>query len=210
MSNPTFGISTETKSKNATPFDGGFGKALLKDVKKEEIGKDTKYTVLTFSFIDLEGIKSYKHSEFIPQQTDENYEKKFNGLNSRIKHLFEAYAPFPTTGIGMGAVSWDDFFDKVALAFNTGNNGQPIYKKVEGEKAALIAVWLKLIYQKSGNLSFPLSPNFIEKIEASNQTTPKTLSIDKRYDNIVQPDVQKKSGDNGGIMGGSAVDDNAF
>lgn len=197
---PQFGVTSETQSKNSTPFKAGFTKSVLVGVKKEEIGKTDKYTVLTFTFKDMAGDKTYRHSEFMVKPDDTNREKKTNGLNVRIKHIFEAFAPFPTGGIGVGATSWEDFFDKVANAFNTGNNGKPVFNRIEADKEIPVIVWLKTIYDKKNNLGFPLSPNFIERVKTESQVEPLTLVIDKRYDKIEQTDA-KATGDIMGVPG---------
>lgn len=198
----SFGVTTETKSSNITPFKGGLHKGLLKEVKVEEIGKKDKYIVLSFLFTDFENIKTFKKSEFMVDQNDDKFEVKLNGFNSRIKHIWEAYAPFPTTGIGVGATDWKQYFEKIAESFNKGNNGQPIFKKVEGDKSSLIPVWLKLTYRPNdGKLDFPLSPNFIERLKETNISEPSTLIIDNNYDITVQPEGKKK----GNVMGGNRV-----
>lgn len=211
-----FGITTETQSKNTTPFKVStlhpFTKGFLASVIKEEVGKTEKYTVLTFIFKDAEGIRTYRHSEFAVNDTDPDKHKvKVNGLNVRIKHIYEAFTTFPITGIGVGASSWDDYFTKIALAFNTGNNGKPIYQRLVEEKTVNIGVWLKVIYDKKDNLGFPLSPMFIERITADNQAEPKTLSIDKRYDRLEQIGETKAStGMMGNVGGITAKDDFGF
>lgn len=186
QANETFGISTETKSKNSTPFNPGITKGILTDVKKEEVGKTDKYLVLTFTFKDVEGNRTYRHSEFTVKSTDDKKDVKVNGLNVRIKHIYEAFAPFPATGLGMGATSWDQFFGMVESAFNTGNNGKPIYVREEAEKKIPVVTWLKLVYDKKDNLTFPMFPNFIERITEANTNAPKTIVIDKKFDRLEQ------------------------
>lgn len=181
-----FGVTTETKSKNSTPFNAGITKGILTEVKKELVGKtETKYLVLTFVFKDAEGNRTYRHSEFAVIGGD-NIDKRKNGLNVRLKHIFEAFAPFPANGIGIGATSWEDFFDKVSAAFNTGNNGNPIFLREDGEKKIPVVAYLKVVYDKKDNLGFPLSPNFIERVTADNTSAPKTIVIDKKYDRLEQ------------------------
>jgi len=210
-----FGITTETKSSNTVGYDkGGIHKAFLTDVVFEEVGKDTKYQVLSFKFTDVEGIKKFTHSEFAIQATDTDYAKKLNGMNSRIKHIWEAFAAFPTTGIGVGATSFEDFFQKVAVAFNTsGENQTPIYKKKNGEKLIPFLNWIKVaFYNKKGNIGFPLSPNFIERIkeDGSNQTASKTLTWNNKYDHEKQPSAPTPGGIPPGVMGGGAVSEDVF
>lgn len=188
--NISFGVTTETKSQNIVNFNGGFSKAFLVDVKKDVIGKgEEKYTVLNFKFIDAEGIRTFTHTEWVLDSSDAKFAQKMNGMNSRIKHLYETFNTFPTEGIGGGATSFEDFFDKVVASFD--NNGVKIYNNVKEGKITPKLVWLKITYKtvgkQMGQTQFPLSPNFIELIKEDNQTAPKTLEINNRFDVIVQP-----------------------
>lgn len=211
----SFGVTVETKSKNTTPFNPGFSKGYLTSVKKEVIGKTEKFTVLTFVFKDVESVKTHRHSEFMVKAGDKDFDKKMNGLNVRLKHIYEGFAKFPDGGIGVGAKSFEEFFDKVSDAFEKGANGKPIYQKhEEGKPSASTLVWLKLTYDRKDNLGFPLSPNFIERIGESNQTQPKTLNIDKKYDRLEQANNTASSASpmmgNTGMVGGDKVDDFGF
>lgn len=198
-----FGVTNETKSQNQVNYDkGGFKKATLVEVKTAEVGKDeaNKYKVLSFKFIDADGIKTFTHSEFLIDPTDTDYAKKLNGMNVRIKHMYEAFLPFPATGVGVGATSFEDFFARVATAFNTGGTeGKPIFKD---EKGSNKLVWIKLGYYRKKDptqIGFPLSPNFIEGIkDAQGAAAPKTLTTNTKYDNYDQPKV---GGASGGTMG---------
>lgn len=221
MGDIKFGVTEETKDSNNVNYGkGGFHKAILTEVKYEVVGKDEnkKYNVLSFNFLDYEGVKSFKHSEFEIDANDPDFNKKLEGMNSRLKHIYTTFVPF-TKGLGIGATSFVDFFQKVAISFNTDNNGGPIFKTDKGG----ILVWIKLgYYGKKGNIGFPLSPNFIERVGSdnkgtaiANQTEPKTLIIDNRYDKIEQPKTEAAS--KGGVMGASgpggivnSTDDGAF
>lgn len=212
-----FGITEETKSSNSAGYDkGGFHKATLQSVSVEEVGKNEKYTVLSFKFLDHEGIKTFVHSEFMVSETDENADKKIAGMNTRIKHIWEAFRKeLPTDskgnkGLGTDATSFEDFFRKIAEAFNTkGHEGTPIYKNKEGK---FIPVWIKLgYYGTKGNIGFPLSPNFIERLTESNIVQPKVLTINLKYDKIEQTKPASNvpgQGIHGGINTGS--DENEF
>jgi hypothetical protein len=207
MTKPKFGVTTDVTSSNRVSYDeGGIKKATLTDVVFEEIGKDTKYQVLSFKFLDAEGVKTFTHSEFAIDENDQNFEKKMNGMNSRIKHIWEAFKKeLPTGGIGADAQSFDDFFRKVAAAFNTaGENNTPIYKDKDSKSKP---VFIKVAYysNKNNNVSFPLSPNFIEAM-----TTPvaRTLTINLQYDRIKQPTPAQAPGQtHGGIHTGSGGGD---
>jgi hypothetical protein len=199
----TFGVSADLKSKNLTPFNPGINKAALIEVKREEVGKDAeKYLVLSFTFKDLEGNRTHKHSEFTVSNTDADRDKKINGMNVRLKHIYEAFAPFPQAGLGVGAKSWEDFFDKVATSFNTGANGKPIFYREVEDKKVPIHVFIKVSYQgKKEKLGFPLSPNFIERA-VEGQQSPKTIVIDKKYDKLEQ---SSNASVNTPVMGGGAI-----
>lgn len=199
-----FGVTNETKSKNATPFSPKFTKGFLMDVKHEEIGKDTKYKVLSFFFQDIEGIKTFKHIEWTIEKDAENLEKKMNGMNVRIKHIYESFSKFPESGIGSKSKNFDEFFEAVAKAFNEGRDGKRIYTMESGDKQVPVPIWIKTTYSNRGEISFPLSPNFVEKVTTLNQAEPKTLTWDKRYDKDEQPG--KRNADpnqQAGVMGGS-------
>lgn len=201
-----FGITDQTKSQNQVGYDaGGFKKATLLGVVKEEIGKETKFIVLSFKFLDAGGIKKFTHSEFMIDGSDLDYNKKLEGMNGRIKHIYESFnkGQFIAGGIGNDATSFDDFFDKAALAFNTsGHNKGPIYKD---EKGGSKLVWIKLGYYRKKNptqIGFPLSPNFIEGInDATDAAKPKTLVINNQYDIIEQP----RPAQQGTTFGGGAI-----
>jgi hypothetical protein len=195
-----FGIGQETKGSNQTPFQAGIHKLYLSKVVSEEVGKDKKYDVLSLYFSDIEGIRTFKKSEFAPSNPDADKQKKaVNGFNVRVKHIFESYVPFPADGIGKGAKDWKDYFDKIALAFNTGRDGKPIYTKDSGEKQMPVVSWAKLVYNYKDDVDFPLSPNFIEKITEVNQQAPKTIVIDKKYDKMEQGGSKAKTSSN--VMG---------
>lgn len=184
-----FGIGNETNSKSRVNFKGGFTKGGLRNVTAHEIGKGNKFFVLDFEFVDHEGIRSLLHREFIPtgkasaKKTEkEDYDDKRSRFNSRIKHLYEAFATFPETGLGKGAKDWKDFFTKIAEGFNTGGaEGKPIYKG--------IMIWIKATYNNKNDLQLPLLPNFVERISTSNEHEPKTLEINKTYDKTTQTDA---------------------
>lgn len=213
MGQEEFGVTAETKSRNSVSLSGGFNKVVLTKVQVEEVGKTNKFVVLSFNFIDLEGNKSYKHSEFIPDKSKDSYDKAKNGFNVRIKHIYETYAAFPQEGLGRAAKSWQELFNMIANAFNTNNGGAPVYQLKKEDKMVTIPVWIKNTYSTKGALQFPLSPNFIEKITGDSQAQPKTLSIDKRYDTITQPDVNNGSNNSpimGGVVGGAGTSASDF
>lgn len=209
----SFGISADIQVKNSTPFTPGISKGYLSEVKQEEIGKEEKYNVLTFVFKDAQGDRTYRHSEFPIKDNDDKRDTKLQGLYKRLGHIYTEFAPMPKEGLGNGATSFQDFFSKIATAFNTGNNGKPIYIKEESaDKKLPVLTWLKLTVDKRDNIGFPLSPNFIERIKDNNIQEPRTLVIDKKFDKIEQSGNASKATTPvmGGASGAIAADDFNF
>lgn len=213
-----FGIGSETTSQSLVNFIGGFTKSFLGEVKAHEIGKDKKFFVLDFRFKDTENIKTFVHREFIPtgkanqKQTEkENYDTNRERFNSRVKHIWEQFMEFPKEGLGKGSKSWDEVFTKIALAFNTSNNGNAIYIDIEGDKKNYKQVWLKCTYSKDNQIQFPIIPNFIERVKKGiNETIDKikTLQIDKKWDKVTQTDSSNSNNspvDQSGVMGGPST-----
>lgn len=213
-----FSIGAETSSSNIVNFPGGFNKAELVMVKAHEVGKgEQKYPVLDFKFVSLDRINSFIHREFIPkgkatakENIDQNYITRKGWFNSRVKHIFEQYATFPTEGLGKGVKGWGELFSKIAEVFNTGNNGKEIYFRRDGETVTCIPVWIKNTYSSGGDIQFPLLPNFIEKItpETNASGKPKTLEHTK-FDTFKMPEVNKEKPSNAmgsnGVVGGAPV-----
>jgi len=190
-----FGITTETKSSNAIPLDPPirmengqykFPTAKLVSVLSTEIEKkdETKVDVLQFVFKSGDNKKTHIHTEWTIEDDDGKYETKMEGLNSRIKHMYEAFGVFPEKGIGTKAKSFKGFFDAVAEAFN--GDDSPIYK---GKP-----VWVKLTYFNN-RLGFPLLPNFIEALVKDKACN---LKVNLTYDTI---ETVKAPAGGGGAMG---------
>ncbi len=206
-----FGIDSNTNSSNVVNFPGGFNKAELVSVKSHKVGKtEQKFPVLDFKFVSLDRINTFVHREFVPkgkatnkETTEQNYVTRKGWFNSRVKHIYEAYATFPKDTLGAGVKSWEGLFDAIATAFNTNNNGKEIYYKYDGEKAICIPVWIKNTFSTGGDIQFPLLPNFIERITPETNTSgkPKTLEATK-YDQFVMP---AKKENNSNVMGANGV-----
>lgn len=190
---PKFGITKETKSKNLIAFnppikDGNGGwkfptAKLVQVISKEQEKKDQTTTpVLQFIFVSGDGLQTYIHTEWLIEDDAKEYDKKFEGMNSRIKHIYEAFAEFPEKGVGAGAKSWVLFFDAVAKAFNEEVDGKKLIDKNP--------VWIKLTYYKN-NLGFPLSPNFIEPFIKDKKCR---LEVNLKYDAIEQVAAPKNNG----------------
>ncbi len=211
-----FGIGAETSSSNLVSFPAGFRRADLTMVKAHEIGKgEKKFFVLDFKFQSPDRINTLVHREFIPKgkatqkETEaENYNTRKGWFNSRVKHIFEAYSDFPKEGLGSGAKSWTELFQKIAQQFNTGKDGKEIYYNYNGETATCIPVWLKVTYSNDGDIQIPLLPNFIERMTAESHAAnaPKTLEKTK-YDSFEAPPKKGASASPampGGVFGGPA------
>jgi len=186
MSN--FGITTETKSRNLTPIeppykgeDGKyiFPKAYLLSVKSHIFtNKDSEESkVLDFHFKATDG-KEYIHREFLINEDDAKYQTKADGFNTRVKHIYEAFAVFPEKGIGTKAKNWEQYFDMIAKAF------EGVYEKS--------LVHIKVIYF-NGRAGFPLSPNFLEKVVEDRPY--RTLSVNLKYDVIEQVSASSSTDD---------------
>ena len=216
-----FGITTDTTHTNTIPipsvmklekrsqtYPNGyeFPVARLVNVvaNKEFEKKDqSKVSILQFIFKDTKG-RQHMHFEWEIEQTDNDFTKKITSMNSRIKHIFvEAFGEkaFPQEGIGTKAVTFGDFFEEVANAFNSRKDqeGNKVYAKGN--------YFLKLTYYKT-NLGFPLSPPFLQKM---NPTAPVcTLSINAKYDKI-EPEQAPNNAANmpgaGGTVDPSALPD---
>jgi hypothetical protein len=204
-----FGISEDLQSGNAIPFKAGIQKGLLVSVKgynKANKKGDKNYDVLEFKYVSLDNIATYTKIEFAVEREKDikNGVKggKEKAMNIRIKHIYEAYQSCPTEGLGFGATSWLDYFQRIAKAFNENKAGQPIFK-IEGK---YIPVWLKFTYFNN-DLGFPYSPNFIETIKEGKDTN---LIIDFKFDQITQIEVKKPAGmgnDPGaGVFGSPSAD----
>ena len=192
-----FGISEDLSASNKVPFKSGIQVGILTSVKghKKTSKKGEEYEVLEFNFVDLKNEASYEKIEFAIKPSDVKGADKQKAMNIRIKHIYEAYQPFPAGGLGNGAKNWLEFFEAVAKGFNeNGKDGTPIYKK-DGK---YIPVHLKFTYFNN-QLGFPYSPNFIDVVKEGRETI---LRIDKNYDQLEQIEAKPK---NAIAPGGSPV-----
>ncbi len=198
VSKSKFGITEETKSKNLVPFNvstqhpinqGLLTKVALEEVKKKD---ETTTHALMFYFEDASKERNHRETEWLLDETDAKFTGKLEALQSRIKHIYEEFAPFPKDGIGTGSATVMDFYKAIEIAFNTnGKDGSPIYTNVP--------VYIKLTWYK-GNLKFPYSPNFIEKIRKDGEKLkPTNLVINPKYD------VMDNDATSSGTSGGAAT-----
>jgi len=204
-----FGISKDTKASNNAPipvvkkiepndtYPTGyeFPIATLVNVVADPAFKrkdGTTAATLTFIFRDKDK-RQHMHIEWEVDPSDAKFKDKADWLNTRLAHIYSViFGQFPAGGIGTTATNYGEYFTMMADAFNN--------QVVEGKKVyTQCSLFLKLVYYKD-NLGFPMSPNFIEKI---NPTTPscKQLAINPRYDKL-QATVSKAPAGMGGSMGG--------
>ena len=201
-----FGVTVDTKSSNLIPFipteHDPIPMAFLRKVEStiRDVQGDDK-NVLIFTFTDKDNKRTHQHTEWMLDRwtDDDDRDKKINALNARIKHIYEAFAEFPSDGIGLEAESWKDFFDAVATAFNTnGKEKTPIFSNV--------AVWLKIAVSKNAvkkGLQIPYAPNFIEKVITNNGNIVRTsLYINPKYETLkVKMDEVGTGSDNNALFG---------
>lgn len=200
-----FGISEDLSASNKIPFKSGIHVGFLTSVKghRKTSKKGEEYDVLEFNFVDIKGEASFEKLEFAIKQGDAKFADKQKAMNIRIKHIYEAYKPFPTGGLGNGAKSWLEFFEIVAKGFNENGEGNtPIFKK-DGK---YIPVHLKFTYYNN-QIGFPYSPNFIETVKEGRETL---LRIDLQYDQMEQVQPKAKANSIGavpGVFGGTSNND---
>jgi hypothetical protein len=171
-----FGITTETRSDSYVPIltakkvennpqfpnNWAFPIARLVNVvfnPKQET-KNGDRIIMDFIFKDPEG-RQYTHREWEQDPNDEKYSDKINGVNSRVKHIYvQTIGDFPTTGLGVGAKSFSEYYKAIVDAFN----GVVV---IEGESTKKVyytnQCYIKLVYYKN-KLGFTLSPNFLERV----------------------------------------------
>jgi len=208
-----FGITTETKSSNLVPipaphklekptqqYTSGWHfpvARLVNVVCNPELEKKDGSTVpvLQFVFKTSDG-KQYTHTEWKIDSDDAKFKNKLDASNSRIKHIWEqAVGEFPSSGIGIGASNWTEYFNMIADAFNS--------REHEGKKVYSInPLFVKLVYYK-GNLGFPYSPNFVERGPVN-----KILTVNLKYDKVTS-DVSQggPAGLAGGVPSGGEMPD---
>lgn len=177
-----FGITEETKSKNLVPFKvtkehplnvGFLTKVIVEEIEKKD---QSKTNALVFYFTDEKNERSHREVEWILDETDAKFTDKLNALQSRIKHIYEEFAPFPKGGIGTKAKDMLEFLKEIEIAFNINKDGKAIFTN--------IPIWIKLTYWK-GNLKFPYSPNFIEKVKVIGDKRKETLlTVNPKYDKV--------------------------
>lgn len=168
-----FGINDKTQSSEKVripapqkEYDGEgkatgkytFPIAQLKTVEKVILESDngSKYVAIGFNFVDK---LQRQHQENIiidaeDTKVDKTGKTKLEVFNIKIKHIYTEFAPMPKEGIGIGAEDAESYIEAIVESFNTGNEGNAIYENKD--------VFLKLIYNTKGYLSFPYAPNFIQ------------------------------------------------
>ena len=197
-----FGITKDTKAVNSAPlltatkldtpstqFPAGYKFPIAKLVNVVFNGalerKDgTTTPVLQFVFTDKDK-RSYTHTEWVIDPDDAKADTKQDGMNVRIMHIYTSvFKTFPEEGVGAGATSYADFFEKVAAAFNNSLTDVVVEGKdapVKKKTYTLVNLYYKLTYYKT-RVQFPLSPNFLERV-VPNQPC-KLLAINTTYDKL--------------------------
>jgi len=200
-----FGITTDTKATNSAPllvatktdnkaqFPSGWAFPIaylvnvvsIPEFEKKDGGK---VPVLQFIFKDKDN-RQHIHAEWEIETNDSKFAEKIEGLNVRVKHIYTAvFGRFPDKGIGTTASTFAEFFNEIALAFNSITTGEDDKKK---KVYPSVPLYYKLTYYKT-RLGFPLSPNFLEK--AVDGTPCKLLAINTTYDKLEPYGASKSTG----------------
>lgn len=217
-----FGITSETKETNATPFlvatkvEGDkqfpngwkFPTCTLVNVTANpafEKSDKSVVAILDFVFVDADK-RRHIHREWEQDPLDANFDKKHEGLTVRINHIYKAIFPkLPEGGIGTGASNYAEFFEAVSLAFNTPT----VTIKVDGGEDkkvkyyTQVLLYYKCTYYKT-NFGFPLSPNFLERVVHGKPCL--LLTINPAFD-ILEP-TKKAIPGIPGMSGGTDMPDN--
>lgn len=202
------GVTKETKSSNAIPFLAPtklenpspqfptgykFPIASLVNVVANPAyeTKNGERAVVMLIFRDKEG-RQHNHIEWEQDVTDAKFSDKVSAMNIRLRHFFAETIgddKFPEDGIGVGAETFADYFNDVQTKFNEHKQdyNKPIY--------------YKMTYY-NGNLNFPYSPNFIERVK---EGKPCSLVVNPKYDKISNdsPSIDSVMG---GMSGSGAGD----
>lgn len=212
-----FGITAETKATNNAPllvattvennpqFPSGWKfpiAKLVNVVSENEFEKKDggKVAILQFIFRDKDN-RQHNHMEWTVESGDSAFQKKLDGLNVRIKHIYTAiFGKFPDKGIGTDATSFAEFFNAVASAFNSVTTGEGEEKK---KYYPTVNLYYKLTYYKT-RLNFPLAPNFLEKVIKDKPS--KLLAINSTYDKLAPTGAKTNEGIPGMSGGGGSED----
>lgn len=148
----------------------------LFNVSSDTINDDEKGELhsLTFELRTPDNIQGTKLKLF-PVTNDVNYRTKdgeavftvaqqIERQDFVIGHWYDSFKGMGSAvkdGLGANATGWHDFFNKIADAFNAGNNGKPVYKDNSGK---YILCRVRLVFDKSNYLSIPKNGNFFEVV----------------------------------------------
>lgn len=138
--------------------------------------KEEEKMRLCFHFKEVGSKREYTERlmEFDINKKDSKGQSFLEVFNRKIKHIYEQLISFPKEGIGKNATSITDYFEKIAVAFNTGREGKPIFTDKDGN---FKNCWLKLLYYKQF-VQIPYSPNFIERVVENKACTLSVSSFD--------------------------------
>jgi len=194
-----FGISQDVASTGRVSFGAGIKeRCYLTEVAIKKIGKEgSEIEVLSFHFVSSikDGIipQEVTINELQLDESKPKFEKSLEAFNKRIKHIYEAFAPFPKDGFkAENATTFLEYMQAIADFFNTnvGTAEEPktVFKGKE--------VDLKLTYSDKGYLGFNYSPNFIQ---GSGDRKRNNILVITPGDNLQMPAKTKKSNpfDNG-------------
>jgi hypothetical protein len=181
-----------------------------KEIKRNDTVTPTP--VVIFVFITKDG-KQFTHLEFPVEDDDENFDKKHEQIQQRIKHIFdETVGASKFIEGSMNGGTYAEFFSNVAKSFNTDQTAVavkesdtpksiPTYSKTE--------VYWKITYYQT-RLQVPLYPNFIQKaFNGKGEQIPCELQINPQYDKLVAQEKAKPAapyagGTNAEYGGGAA------
>lgn len=203
-------VKADLQTSNLKPFkvskDKPFNIAYLVGVSEALTEKEKP--MLKFHFVDQDSEQEHIHYEFEIEGDSGKLsaEKKQQAQDFHIAHLYNAFmgdgahakagkngspigTPFEGKEDGklyqMTEFEFADFFKEVVAAFETGKNGNPVYKTEKGE---VIPAWIKLVYDDRGRIQFPLFGNFFEIYREGRDCL---LSINPVYDRLEQPTSTK-------------------
>jgi hypothetical protein len=143
-----FGFDQSTEAEKVSRMPAGINEnvrivKVVKEKKKENV-------VLSFYFADKYN-SEFTHSEFQPDPTKENFEKKLGNLSKRVKHIVSKFVPEDKQVLK--AATWDEFCDSVSALFD------------DSTKDARVRI--KLVLNDAGFTSFTPYTGFIEEMSVN-------------------------------------------
>lgn len=194
-----FAITAQTRSSAELPIQPSEANP-FKQVRLSEVAFEAVVTkkgdvrpALKFTFNEASTGRKFTHIEWGIGFGSKDEENRQERLNSRVKHIYEAFATFPEAGIGVfdfGAalegkteIESSEDQDKVYSAFF-----QALANDFAVESVAKVwknqDAWILLTYDTNDDVAFPMLPNFIELYRKG--TLPTNLQVNKKYHTFVQ------------------------